>query len=246
MLLRMLRFSIINLLYPPACLLCHRRAHTPGTVFCDACEGAMPPCLPPVCERCGLSVAGAYDAQPQCRRCQARPPAFAQARAPFLYLDGVREAVHAFKYRGHPRIGRWFAARMAQTASDTLPLARVTRIVPVPSHWLKARLRGASPAASLARAVARQLAVPYDARLLAKTRWTSTQTRLTPPQRFRNVRGAFRARRRLDQDDAVLLIDDVLTSGATADACAQALRAAGAQAVFVLTISRALSENLKH
>lgn len=227
--------SIVSLLYPPACLLCHRRIDDTSAVFCQACERAMQPLLPPVCQRCGVGLSGAYDATALCQRCQKRPLAFDRARAPFVYVGAIREAIHAFKYGGHRRIGVWLASHMARVASALLPVSEIQAAVPVPMHWAKRRLKGAHPAALLARTVAELLHVPCELDGLQRTRWTPTQTRLTARQRFRNVQGTFRMTRPLRSDGTILLIDDVLTSGATAHACALALRTAGVRTVSVLT-----------
>lgn len=228
-------FTPINpLLYPPVCLLCHQRV-TDTAVFCEACQQGIPAVLPPVCQRCGVGLAGAYDVRVACQRCQRAPFAFERARAPFRYSGMMREAIHAFKYDGRHRIGHWLAAHMAQTAEVELPLTTIDQIVSVPMHGLKARFKGVNPAAFLAQAVARRVGLPCDLRALKRTRWTTTQTRLTRRQRFRNVAGAFAARRSCVSGRVVLLVDDVLTSGATAHACAAALQEAGASRVFVLT-----------
>ena len=228
-----------NLVYPPACLLCRRSLDTDQALFCEACQDAMSPPQPPLCQRCGLGVRGAYDALATCPSCRRRPPAFDRACAPFAYASRVREAIHAFKYHGHHRIGRWLADAMAATAERSLPLERLDAVVAVPMHPLKQRLKGTNPAEELARGLAETLRLPHHPSLLRRRRWTTTQTRLKPSQRFRNVRDAFAPGRATRADGAVLLVDDVLTSGATAHACALALRAAGARAVFVLTAARA-------
>lgn len=228
-----------SLLYPPACLLCRQPLDADRAPFCDACRADMSPPQPPLCLRCGLGVRGAYDALAICPSCRRRPPAFDRACAPFAYESRVREAIHAFKYHGHHRIGRWLAAEMAATAERSLPLNELRAVVAVPMHPLKRRLKGANPAEDLARALAETLRLPHQSALLRRRRWTPTQTRLRPSQRFRNVRDAFAPGRSHPADGAVLLVDDVLTSGATAHACALALRASGARAVFVLTAARA-------
>ncbi len=241
-----MRIAVLDALYPPACLLCRRRVVAPlskphaglgarNRLFCDACEGAMPVLRPPVCQRCGVGLDGAYDAQFWCSRCRTRAFAFEQARAPFVYLGAVREAIHAFKYDGHRRIGSWLAERMAQTAARDLPVEEVTAVLPVPMHWLKRRLKGANPAAFLAQTVAELLHRPCHLRAVQRRRWTPSQTRLSLRQRFRNVADAFRPCRRAVEGQTILLVDDVLTSGATAHACADALRTAGAARVYVLT-----------
>jgi len=167
-----------------------------------------------------------------------RPPAFDAARAPWSYTDAAQEAVHQFKYHRRWRLGRWLAAEMAATATAAFPLEEVSVILPVPQHWLKRRLRGVHGAGRLAEAVARSLGKPCRPAALRCRRWTATQSRLTWRKRARNVRDAFAANRRLVRGGSVLLVDDVLTSGATADACARALKAAGARRVFVLAAAR--------
>ena len=231
--------TIANVLYPAACLLCRRACITATAVFCDACQQDVRAPSLPLCQCCGAEVPGAFDARLRCRSCQRRPRAFISARAPFTYETTVREAIHAFKYHGHHRIGRWLALGMSRMAEATFPLASITRIVPVPMHGIKRRFRGDDPVASLAQWVAGSLRLPYDPHLLCRTRWSTSQTRLTTSQRFRNVEGLFRIRARSPVDRAVLLVDDVLTSGATANSCALGLRASGVQEVFVLTAARA-------
>ena len=111
-------------------------------------------------------------------------------------------------------------------------------VLSVPLHWIKRWLKGVNPAGQLAVTVARSLKKPYAPCALRRRRWTATQTRLRWRERFRNVDQAFAARKQFVTDKTVLLIDDVLTSGATANACARALKRAGAKRVFVLTAAR--------
>ncbi len=195
----------------------------------------MPAITPPVCQHCGLAVAGAYDARVRCARCQHHPWAFDRARAPFLYLGGIREAIHAFKYEKHWRIGAWLASRMAHIAKSDADMRAANLITAVPMHWVKQRVKGWNPAAALAQHVAAQVSIPFQAAALRRRRWTPTQTALTARQRARNVQNAFRASPRIAAQQSILLIDDVFTSGATAQACAHALREAGAAHVWVLT-----------
>jgi ComF family protein len=150
----------------------------------------------------------------------------------------VERAIRAFKYHRRWRLGVWLADAMVATARESLPLERVDVIVPVPLHWFKRRLKGFNPSDQLAWAVSKACGRPCALRALRRRRWTSSQTRLGWQARFRNVRTAFTAKESLVRARTVLLIDDVLTSGATAHACATALRAAGARAVFVLTAAR--------
>lgn len=237
--------TLANLLYPPACLLCRTplppdasNDHPAADALCTACRKQMPRIDPPVCSRCGLGLRGAYDAQWLCASCRTHPPVFDLARCPWWYHGPAQEAVCQFKYSRRWRLGDSFAQDMAAVARAGLPLETVDAILPVPLHWLKLRLKGFHPPAYLAAAVARLLDKPYLASALHRTRWTRTQTALRGRKRFRNVERAFRARPALVAERTVLLVDDVLTSGATANACAQSLKEAGARQVFLLTAAR--------
>jgi predicted amidophosphoribosyltransferase len=135
-------------------------------------------------------------------------------------------------------MGRWLARQMTSTAQAAFPLEEIHLVAPVPLHWLKRRLKGDHPAGALAAAVSQALEKPYRPGALRMIRWTPSQTRLHGRQRIRNVRGAFAADPRAVRNRIVLLVDDVLTSGATAHACALALKRAGARAVYVLAAAR--------
>ena len=235
----MLAYGILaNLLYPAACPICQGRLPSSRSRCCEACLRGMQRNGPPVCSRCGLGLAGAFDAHLECARCRTRPPAFESARASWQYVGVARYAIHHFKYRRHRRIGRWLADDMARLARSSLPLEEIDAVVPVPLHWIKRRLRGFDPVEELARRLAQRLDKPLARGALCHTRWTRTQTRIPGPQRLSNVRGAFAARPRWAAPQAVLLVDDVMTSGATAHMCTLALKAAGARQVFVLTAAR--------
>ena len=230
--------ALTNLVYPPACLLCRTRIPSAETIFCDGCAEGMPRLLPPLCDRCGVGLPGAFDERLRCARCRTNPLGFDLARSPWWYAGPSQEALRQFKYHRRWRIGARFAEDMVAMARASLPVDVVDAVLPVPSHWLTHRLRGFGAAAFLAEAVARSLEKPYRPRLLSRTRWTATQTRLQGRERFRNVQGAFAAREQSAEGHTCLLVDDVLTSGATANACALALKAGGARHVFVLTATR--------
>ena len=252
--------TLTNLLYPPACLLCQTSLPAPrdsdasqarqaglapsagaladGAMLCKECRGRMPRLGPPVCVRCGAGLPGAFDAAVECAVCRATPPAFETARAPWLYAGVMQEAVQQFKYHRRWRLGRWLADTMAAEARSAFPLEEVDAVLPVPPHWLKRRFQGFNAAEELAAAVARSLGKPCVPRALRRRRWTATQTRLGWQERFRNVQEAFIAPPAQVPHRNLLLVDDVLTSGATANACALALKAAGVCRVFVLTAAR--------
>jgi len=232
--------ALTNLLYPPACLLC--RLPVPDShadaVFCDGCRRRIPRVEAPVCARCGLGLRGAFDAHPVCSICRTTPLAFDLARSLWWYDGLAQEAIRQFKYARRWRIGQLLAQEMAVAARSALPLDAVDAVLPVPLHWLKRRLKGFHPPAYLAQVVAAVLNKPCLSSALRQVRWTTTQTSLGWRERFRNVEQAFRVNPPLVAKRTVLLIDDVLTSGATANACARTLKAAGAHRVFLLTAAR--------
>ena len=181
-----------------------------------------------MCYRCGRPVE-----QPvaRCSDCRSPEPAFRVARAAAAYRGVARDALMTFKLGGERRAARPMAALIAQRVG---PIdANVTTFVPASRSSMAER--GFNTARELARALAPLIRVPC-AGLLQKTRETSDQASLGRADRRSNLAGAFRARAAADR---VVLVDDVMTTGATADACARALRAAGARDVMVLTFARA-------
>jgi ComF family protein len=181
-------------------------------------------------------------AHDECAACVRRPPVFLRARAAALYLpaavglNALAAAVHALKYGRRRRV----AAALGPLLAARYPYGPDALLVPVPLHVRRLRARGFNQALLLARALARRRGLHIAARALVRLRDTQTQPGLSAAERRRNLRGAFGVR----EPEAVagrhvVLVDDVLTTGATADACAFSLRAAGAARVDVFTAGRA-------
>jgi ComF family protein len=221
--------TFLDLLFPPRCVGCGEQ----GVFLCRACVEAMPRALPPRCPLCW---------QPDrrgemCSRCAQARPTFAGARSLYLFQGPVREAVHALKYNHLSALARPMAAQMAvYLEAEALP---VDIVVPVPLFGRRQRLRGYNQSALLAREVGRLLGLPLAEGGLVRRRDTPPQARSVDAEaRRRNVAGAFVGERRRVEGRRVLLIDDVMTTGATLDACAQALRQAGGASVWTLTFAR--------
>jgi ComF family protein len=207
--------------------------------ICPACWDGVHPVLAPLCDRCGDPLPSwrlLTIAEGVCARCRRAPPGFDRARAAGDYDGSLREIIHAFKYDGR----RSLAAPLARMMRDhgELLLRDADCVVPVPLHPWRRLTRGFNQAEELAR----RLDLPV-ARALWRRRVTVPQTGLRPAERRRNVRAAFAlsplGRRERLHGRCVLLVDDVRTTGATLDACARVLKAAGAREVRALTVARA-------
>ncbi len=227
-----------RLIWPQRSLITNREVAGPGALE-PAYFAQLEFLTGSLCARCGLPFEIAVDPGQLCGACIAQPPDYDRARAALIYGDVSRELVLALKRQGR-RDGLALMAGWMATAGAEL-LAEADLLVPVPLHYLRLVRRGFNQSVWLAAAVGRQAGVPVSVDALRRVRATPIQGGLTASGRRRNVEGAFRARKSrlgLLKGRRVILIDDVLTTGATAEACARTLKRAGAACVDVLTLTR--------
>jgi ComF family protein len=234
---RALRVALDRAL-PPLCPGCRTPLADPAAL-CATCWRGVSFICEPLCPRLGVPFP--FDPGPGVLSMQAlaEPPAYDRARAAVRYEDVARALVHACKYRDRPELARMLGAWMARAGRDLL--ADADGLVPVPLHWGRLWGRRFNQAAELAKAIARESGVPLCEGALRRVRATRHQVGLSRSERAANMQGAFRVGAEavpLVVGRRLVLVDDVLTTGSTLEACARALSRAGAARVDVLVFAR--------
>lgn len=232
--------ALLDLLLPPHCVACDQPVESPGQL-CAACFSQTGFITEPFCVRCGVPFAAAAlgGADRLCPACRLAPPVFDRARAALRYDAQGRRLILPFKHADRTELAATLAPHMARAGAVLLREADV--LVPVPLHRIRLFRRRYNQAALLARAVGRLAQRPAIADALLRQRATASLGEKSATERAAEVAGAFTVRPSRAHRIAgkrVLLIDDVMTSGATANACASALLAAGAATVDVLVAAR--------
>lgn len=225
--------AILQLVLPSCCAVCGTpRRGVGGGGVCSDCWDVLPLLDPgTACATCALPGAA-----PLCRTCTSTPPPVARTIAVARYEGSLRRVVHALKFRGHDILASRCGQLMAAAARSAHLHAGLSAVVPVPSTSRRTRDRGYDPGALLAEEVGRRLGAPFRA-LLSRARETPPQSRVPAARRRENVRGAFSASSRA-RGERLLVVDDVMTTGATAFEAARTLRAAGAETVSLLVLAR--------
>jgi ComF family protein len=231
--------ALLDLVLPRACSVCERLLDRGDTgLVCGRCWARLPIMASPRCERCGHPTYAE-----KCRWCELLPPYVRAARSVAWATGEVGlGVVHALKYHGWYRVADEMSRRMARLDWPLDVVEERCAIVPVPLSRKRERQRGYNQSEQLARPLAAAWQLPVWSDVLARTRHTETQTRLTPGDRLRNVSGAFRAAssaRSVLRGAHVVVVDDVVTTAATLNACAAALCDGGARVVSFVTFGRA-------
>ena len=243
---RVLARGAADFAYPPVCRLCTAElppvATAPATSpFCDACRKNLLMTRGPACVRCGASIGPYLDPQAPCSFCRDERFAFERVIRLGVYDGALRTACLRSKDRGAEPLAAGMADLVWECESETLQQARADVVIPVPQHWFRRIYHPHHAAETLACAWGARLQLPVATHILRKCRWTRPQARLTPSERRVNLRNAFQAASSAGLSGAaVLLADDVMTTGTTAHETAKILTQAGAARVVVAVVARGL------
>ncbi len=243
--------AALDLVFPPFCPACQAPLGVGRRdPLCGPCWSGIRRLAPPLCDRCGIplgtgeritprewgGVEGVQAPSNWCLGCRADPPPFDRARGAALYTGPLREALHALKFHGKRALARPMAELIHEQCESVLASGG-DALVPVPLARARLRQRSFNQAELIADRLGALLDLPVRRRWLARVRETAPQTELVAAERRANVGGAFLARSSV-AGRHVIVVDDVLTTGATCRECARALRAAGARQVDVVTVAR--------
>jgi competence protein ComFC len=237
--------ALASVVFPSDCRICQSLLTRAGRIpICEPCLSSFRRSPLERCDVCGLpwNLPGENDEEfALCPQCREQKYGFELARSYGLYEGALVRAVLLLKYERIEPLGRWFADRLLELIRTDEKRLCGDVIVPVPLHRQREKERGFNQVELFARPLAKRLGLPYRPVLLMRTRPRPEKHLLGYEERWEAVRGAFvmRAGRRVD-NSRILLLDDVMTTGATLDACSSALREAGASSVVALTVARAV------
>ncbi len=237
---RELRDGLLHLLLPASCHVCGAPLSPPNTQLCEACRKELLAHPGPCCPHCAITLGPFSPPGDRCNLCRNASFAFEKVIRLGPYEGRLQEVVLRMKHRWNEGLAELVGEWWADAAKDRLLALAVDCVVPVPLHWLRRWRRGYNQSSSLAFGLATRLHLPLEKWWLKRIRNTPSQKALSPTARKENVRGAFHVRSTAAaMGRSILLVDDVMTTGATAHEAARVLRAAGAARVVVAALARA-------
>ena len=237
-LLKQFLLSALRKIIPLECPICGcKTGDGTANTLCRNCLAQIEFIQPPYCPGCGGTLNDIFDMCPDCMKEEARRP-WKNAFTIFRMRGAGRELVHAFKYQSRPDLARALAALAQLRCGEAIRNEAFDMIVPVPLHWWRKMRRSYNQAEEFARAFGKIAGIPVRS-VLTRKKWTGQQSRLTRKQRISNLKGAFFINRSTNlKSCAILLVDDVMTTGSTLAAAAETLLKAGAEKVCILTLAR--------
>ena len=234
--------AFADILFPPLCHACKAFIPDAGAIhLCASCLAGSPAIASPRCTICGLPFLTEGGTDHPCGGCIQHPPSFAAARAAVLFEGPVRDLIHRFKYGKKVQHCRPLGLLTARQLGEFVAASSADLIIPVPLHVKRLRERGFNQALLLSETLAKHWRLSLSRHNLRRVRWTEPQISLSASERKDNVWGAFAVHDAEGvRNRRIILVDDVYTTGSTVAECARTLRKAGAEAVFAVTIARAI------
>ena len=224
---------IVNLIFPVYCLICKRHLlYQTNTYLCDACKKNIILIYGKVCNKCGRPFINGI-----CRICREEQFYFSKARASGIYDGSIKECIHFFKYNKKTYLLNTLFEMLL--LPDSLDFLSCDLIVPVPLHWIREYSRGFNQAELIGEKVSKRFDIQLSKTSLKRTKATPSQTGLSLKERTKNIKGAFSVRNEQKlSGKRILLVDDVMTTGATVNECSRVLLQAGAREILVYTLAR--------
>ena len=234
--------SLVDIVYPKTCVVCKNKLKTTASVdnlICLECYGNIKRNLPPFCYSCGRHLEIFHSIKNICADCLRRPLYFDRAFSPTRYEGVIKALIHEFKYKNKDYLGPILGKLMTEFIKEyNLPMDKIDFIIPLPLHKTRLREREFNQAKILSDYIASEFNKEVLNNKLMRSRYTKTQTELEEDARLLNVKDSFSVTENKDiKGKIILLVDDVLTTGASCSEAACTLKKAGANIVFVLTLA---------
>lgn len=233
--------ALVDIVYPKRCLGCKNKLDMAAVdnFICRDCWGRIKRNVPPFCHSCGRHLEKSNFSKNICAQCIKQKLHFDRAFSPCVYTGVIKELIHQFKYKSKDYLGFTLSRLMIEFIREyNLPMDYLDFIVPIPLHKTRLREREFNQAQILSKQIAKEFKKELLPDILWRHRLTKTQTDLEMHERLLNVKNSFQVNRLKDiRGKNLLIVDDVLTTGATASCAAQTLKDAGANIVFVLTLA---------
>lgn len=228
------RETFLNLLFPRRCPVCGEIAEPAGSLICPACFQTLSFVKSPVCKKCGKEIESA--ALEYCKDCSRRPRSFEYGAALLNYDETAAGSMAKIKYDNKREYLDFYGAAMAARFGKAVARMNADALVPVPVHRSRKRSRGFNQAQILAEILGARLGIPVYSKLLVRTKKTLPQKNLSAADRLKNLSDAVAAGTVPEGIRAVILVDDIYTTGSTMEACARALKRAGVERVYFLVV----------
>ncbi len=226
--------SLIDLIFPKICFSCDKRLVKNEKVLCNKCENSLE-IITNVCDICGSILESE-----NCNICQVNDFYFDKARSIYKFNDTVQKLIHELKYNDFKIIAKFFGRKVNNYFEKFSPFSKIDMIVPVPLHRTKKRSRGFNQSELLASAISDQINIKHIPKLLKRTKFTDSQTKLSRSERQNNVAEAFKVNAKFDvKGKNILVVDDVFTTGSTVNSISRLLREQDVGKIFIFTIARA-------